>query len=154
MLMPALLLLAALLQLPLQPSSASPTPWFDDRVWAAQSPLAAGQLIQETKTFVQVSSLAISNCSLLIWNFAQCFTCSPCLLDFSEWTEFTGGIATSLHLSYDPADPAPRRQYRHSVHERPSLSRQQSFAASRVLGQRGSGPAWNRCVNPATYVHT
>ncbi|CAI8011125.1 hypothetical protein GBAR_LOCUS7239, partial [Geodia barretti] len=51
---PAFLLLGALLQLPLQPTSASPTSWFaDERVWAAQSPLAATQLIQDAKTFVQ-----------------------------------------------------------------------------------------------------
>ena len=59
-LVPAFLLLGALLQLPLQPTSASPTSWFaDERVWAAQSPLAATQLIQDAKTFVQVS---YSNC--------------------------------------------------------------------------------------------
>ena len=49
---PALLLLAAL---PLQPTSASPSSWFEDRAWAAQTPLSASKLIQDTRTFVRVS---------------------------------------------------------------------------------------------------
>lgn len=59
MLVPALALLAALLQLQLQSTSASPTAWFEEPAWTAQVSLSGTQLIQDTKTFVKVSWTAI-----------------------------------------------------------------------------------------------